>query len=129
MNATAKAGDGRRPKNRRMDTRTSVGRKDKSPRMALGRTSPSFGAGNPRRWQGGYPQPVPPNREWIESKDGRVTVPVMVTDELTPGTVALPHGWGHRGGWQLANRHAGANVNLLAGARPADLEPLAGMAS
>ena len=64
----------------------------------------------------------------LESKDGRVTVPVMVTDELTPGTVALPHGWGHRGGWQLANRHAGANVNLLAGARPADLEPLAGMA-
>ena len=64
----------------------------------------------------------------VESKDGRVTVPVMVTDELTPGTVALPHGWGHRGGWQLANRHAGANVNLLAGARPADLEPLAGMA-
>ena len=57
-----------------------------------------------------------------------MTVPVKVTDEMTPGTVALPHGWGHRGGWQLANRHAGANVNLLAGARPDDLEPLAGMA-
>jgi formate dehydrogenase len=57
-----------------------------------------------------------------------VTVPVKVTDELIPGTVALPHGWGHHGGWQLANRNAGANVNLLAGASPGDLEPLAGMA-
>ena len=64
----------------------------------------------------------------LESKDGRVTVPIKVTDEMIPGTVALPHGWGHRGGWQLANRHPGTNVNRLAGARPEDLEPLAGMA-
>jgi anaerobic selenocysteine-containing dehydrogenase len=64
----------------------------------------------------------------LESKDGRLTVPVKVSDEMTPGTVALPHGWGHRGGWQLANAHAGANVNLLAGGRPEDLERLAGMA-
>ena len=54
----------------------------------------------------------------LESKDGAVTVPVSVSDEMTPGTVALPHGWGHRGGWQLANQHAGANVNLLAGSGP-----------
>ena len=47
---------------------------------------------------------------------------------MTAGTVALPHGWGHRGGWQLANSHAGANVNLLAGARPENLERPAGMA-
>ena len=52
----------------------------------------------------------------LESKDGALTVPVKVTDELTPGTVALPHGWGHRGGWQMANSHGGVNVNLLAGA-------------
>ncbi len=64
----------------------------------------------------------------LRSKHGAVTVPVKVTDELTPGTVALPHGWGHRGGWQLANRHGGVNVNLLAGGSPDDLEPLAGMA-
>jgi anaerobic selenocysteine-containing dehydrogenase len=64
----------------------------------------------------------------IESKDGAVTVPVKVTDEMTPGAVALPHGWGHRGGWRLANEHGGANVNLLAGGAPADLERLAGMA-
>ena len=64
----------------------------------------------------------------LESKDGFVEVPVKVTDEMTPGTVALPHGWGHRGGWRLANEHAGANVNLLAGSSPDDLERLAGMA-
>jgi anaerobic selenocysteine-containing dehydrogenase len=64
----------------------------------------------------------------LESKSGGVEVPVKVTDEMTPGTVALPHGWGHRGGWQLANAHAGANVNLLASSDPDDLERLAGMA-
>jgi anaerobic selenocysteine-containing dehydrogenase len=64
----------------------------------------------------------------IESRAGAIEVPVLVTDDMTPGTVALPHGWGHGGGWSLANRHGGANVNLLAGSRPEDLERLAGMA-
>jgi formate dehydrogenase len=64
----------------------------------------------------------------LESKSGSLVVKVRVTDEMTPGTVALPHGWGHRGGWRVANRHAGVNVNLLASGDPEDLEPLAGMA-
>ena len=64
----------------------------------------------------------------LESKSGAVEVPVKVTDEMMPGTVALPHGWGHRGGWRLANEHAGANVNLLTSSDPDDLERLAGMA-
>jgi formate dehydrogenase len=64
----------------------------------------------------------------LESKSGAVTVPVKVTDEMTPGTVALPHGWGHRGGWRLANENAGVNFNLLASGEPEDLERLAGMA-
>jgi formate dehydrogenase len=64
----------------------------------------------------------------VSSKSGTVEVPVRVTDEMTPGTVALPHGWGHRGGWQLANENAGVNVNLLSSSDPADLERLAGMA-
>ena len=64
----------------------------------------------------------------LESKEGAVTVPVTVSDEMTPGTVALPHGWGHRGGWRLANSNAGVNVNLLAASGPDDLERLAGMA-
>ena len=64
----------------------------------------------------------------LQSKSGVVEVPVEVTDEMTPGAVALPHGWGHSGGWQLANANAGVNVNLLASGAPEDLEALAGMA-
>jgi formate dehydrogenase len=47
---------------------------------------------------------------------------------MTPGVVALPHGWGHKGGWNVANEAGGVNVNLLASSDPDDLEPLAGMA-
>ncbi len=61
----------------------------------------------------------------ITSHAGALEVPAMLTDEMSPGAVALPHGWGHHGGWQVANAAGGANVNQLAGA---DLEPLAGMA-
>ncbi len=64
----------------------------------------------------------------IASRSGALEVPVLVTDEVGEGTVALPHGWGHRGGWQLANAAGGANTNVLASAAAADLEPLAGMA-
>jgi anaerobic selenocysteine-containing dehydrogenase len=67
-------------------------------------------------------------RALIQSKAGALEVGVKVTDEMTPGTVALPHGWGHRGGWKVANAAGGANSNLLASAEPEDLEPLAGMA-
>ena len=64
----------------------------------------------------------------VSSRRGAVEVPVKVTDEMIPGTVALPHGWGHRGGWARANANPGVNVNLLSSAEPEDLEPLAGMA-
>ena len=64
----------------------------------------------------------------LESKSGAVDVPVAVTDEMTPGAVALPHGWGHSGGWMRRERRAGVNVNLLASWPPDDLEALAGMA-
>jgi formate dehydrogenase len=67
-------------------------------------------------------------RARITSASGAVEAPVTVTDEMTPGTVALPHGWGHRGGWTLANRAGGANVNQLAPSGPEHLERLAGMA-
>ncbi|MEA2437063.1 MAG: hypothetical protein QOF65_1619, partial [Thermoleophilaceae bacterium] len=64
----------------------------------------------------------------VSSKSGSIELAVKVTDEMTPGTVAVPHGWGHRGGWRLANGAGGANVNVLASAAPEDLERLAGMA-
>jgi formate dehydrogenase len=64
----------------------------------------------------------------LSSESGAVEVPVTLTDEMTRGTVALPHGWGHRGGWRLANRAGGVNVNQLAPSDPSSLERLAGMA-
>ena len=53
---------------------------------------------------------------------------MTITDEVGPGTIAIPQGWGHRGGgWRLANAHPGVNVNELTSNRPEDLEALAGM--
>jgi anaerobic selenocysteine-containing dehydrogenase len=63
----------------------------------------------------------------VSSRTGTIEVPVEVTDDVRQGTVALPHGWGHRGGWRLASQNPGANVNLLTSNHPEDLEPLAGM--
>lgn len=64
----------------------------------------------------------------IVSAHGEIEVEARLTDEVKRGSVAVPHGWGHSGGWQQANRAGGANVNLLASSEPHDLEPLAGMA-
>jgi anaerobic selenocysteine-containing dehydrogenase len=65
----------------------------------------------------------------VTSPYGSIELPATVTDEVTPGTVAIPHGWGHHGGgWRRANRAGGANVNLLTSSDPAELETLAGMA-
>ena len=64
----------------------------------------------------------------VTSRWGALDTPVLVTDEMTPGAVALPHGWGHRGGWRLANDSGGVNVNVLASSEPEELERLAGMA-
>jgi len=47
----------------------------------------------------------------VSSHTGMIEVPIEVTDDVRQGTVALPHGWGHRGGWQLASRNPCANVN------------------
>jgi anaerobic selenocysteine-containing dehydrogenase len=68
------------------------------------------------------------DRAQVSSAAGAVEVPVSLTDEMTAGTVALPHGWGHKGGWRLANSNVGVNVNLLAPSDPGSLERLAGMA-
>ena len=64
----------------------------------------------------------------VSSKSGTIELPVTLTDEVMPGTVAIPHGWGHRGGWRLANEAGGVNVNQLASSETEDLERLAGMA-
>jgi anaerobic selenocysteine-containing dehydrogenase len=66
----------------------------------------------------------------IRSEADAVRAPVRVSDEVMPGTVALPFGWGHEeaDGLEVARRHPGVNVNLLAGDGRANIDPLSGMA-
>lgn len=66
----------------------------------------------------------------VRSATGQVRVPIKLTDELMPGTVALPHGWGHQQaeGLSIASRTRGVNSNLLSQDGPAALEALSGMA-
>jgi anaerobic selenocysteine-containing dehydrogenase len=52
----------------------------------------------------------------VRSRAGEITAPVAVSDEIMPGVVSLPHGFGHGApGARLgvAARHAGVNSNLL----------------
>ena len=59
---------------------------------------------------------------------GEIRLTVEVTDDMMPGVVCIPHGWGHDlAGVQLsvAREHAGVNVNPLGDAsrtRAADRE-------
>jgi anaerobic selenocysteine-containing dehydrogenase len=65
----------------------------------------------------------------VRSPYGKIALPISLTADIVPGTIAVPHGWGHKGtgGWQLANRAGGANVNQLTSSDPRDVEALAGM--
>ena len=52
----------------------------------------------------------------VQSRVGSITLPVEVSDEMMPGVVSIPHGWGHdRAGNQLevAQQHAGESINDL----------------
>ncbi len=52
----------------------------------------------------------------VTSRVGSVTIQAEVTDELMPGVVSIPHGWGHgRKGvkQKIAQAHAGVSVNDL----------------
>jgi len=50
----------------------------------------------------------------VRSRTGSVEVPVEISEEMMPGVVSIPHGWGHdRPEVQLAvaQQHAGASIN------------------
>ncbi|MEP6922510.1 MAG: molybdopterin-dependent oxidoreductase [bacterium] len=52
----------------------------------------------------------------VRSRVGTVTLPIEVTEEIMPGVVSIPHGWGHeRLGVELevAKQHAGESINDL----------------
>jgi formate dehydrogenase len=65
----------------------------------------------------------------VSTKTATVRVPVKLLPELMPGTVALPHGWGHQDTkTTVASKTTGVNVNLLAADGPNELERVSGMA-
>ncbi|MGB1580899.1 MAG: molybdopterin oxidoreductase family protein, partial [Nevskiales bacterium] len=52
----------------------------------------------------------------VSSKAGSVTATLLATQDMMPGVVSLPHGWGHnRDGIRMsvAQAHAGVSVNDL----------------
>jgi anaerobic selenocysteine-containing dehydrogenase len=66
----------------------------------------------------------------VRSATGVVRVPIKLMAELQPGTVALPHGWGHQQATALgvASKTRGVNVNLLAADGAQQIERVSGMA-
>jgi anaerobic selenocysteine-containing dehydrogenase len=68
-------------------------------------------------------------RATIRSRVGAIDAPVEITEDIRPGVVSLPHGWGHDGdGVELdvARAHAGTNSNVLTDEDV--VEPLTGTA-
>ncbi|MEL7005907.1 MAG: molybdopterin oxidoreductase family protein, partial [Bacteroidota bacterium] len=52
----------------------------------------------------------------VRSRVGSVRVSLEVSEEVMPGVVSLPHGWGHHRkgvGWKVAANHAGQSINDL----------------
>jgi anaerobic selenocysteine-containing dehydrogenase len=52
----------------------------------------------------------------VRSRVGSVELPLEISDEMMPGVVSIPHGWGHdRAGVELevAREHAGQSINDL----------------
>ncbi len=54
------------------------------------------------------------DRVRVVSRVGAIELPLQISDEIRPGVISIPHGFGHgrRGvGWSVAAAHAGASVN------------------
>ncbi len=66
----------------------------------------------------------------VTTDTAMVRVPIKLHAELMPGTVALPHGWGHQAatGLSVASQTRGVNVNLLSPDGPGKIEKVSGMA-
>jgi formate dehydrogenase len=63
----------------------------------------------------------------ISTRWGAVVATAHVTDEVVAGSVAYPHGWGHKGGWSRANRTGGANLNAITPSTVDAVEQVSGM--
>lgn len=65
----------------------------------------------------------------VSSDYGEISIPVKVSGEMMPKTVAIPQCWGHKkaDGLGHAQAHPGVNSNYLAGDGAGNIEALSGM--
>ncbi len=52
----------------------------------------------------------------VRSRVGELEVSASISDEVMPGVISIPHGWGHDKddtSWKTAQAHAGVNLNTL----------------
>lgn len=63
----------------------------------------------------------------IKTTAGQIVLPVEITEDVMPGVVSIPHGWGHDRegtGQAIAANHAGASINDVIS--DTDVDPLSG---
>jgi len=69
------------------------------------------------------------DRVTIVGNGNEITLPVRVSDEIMPGVIAIPHGWGHgQSGVQHARVTEGENVNQIIPGGTEHMEPTSGQA-
>jgi anaerobic selenocysteine-containing dehydrogenase len=66
----------------------------------------------------------------VSSRVGSIQIPVEVTDDVMPGVISIPHGWGHGlpgVRMSVAGAHAGVSINDLTD--EAEIDPISGNAA
>ena len=59
----------------------------------------------------------------LSSEAGEIAVPLEVNNDIRPGVVSMPHGWGHNdphARLQVAQTHPGSNTNILSPGKMVD---------
>ncbi len=73
---------------------------------------------------------APGQKVSVRSRVGSIVVPIEISEEIMPGVVSIPHGWGHdRPGIQIevAQQHAGESINDVTD--DLTIDPLCGTAA
>lgn len=52
----------------------------------------------------------------VSSRVGTIRIPIALSEDMMPGVISIPHGWGHQVdgiNLSVASEHAGVNTNIL----------------
>ena len=72
---------------------------------------------------------APGDRVKVFSDYGGIELPLSITDDIMPGVIAVPHGWGHHVTKnQQSSQLAGQNINTVIPGGAAFMEPVSGQA-